>query len=260
MKKENLVRLHGIYGVLLSISIILAGICLIAGCLTIYFTGERIYSREIVAETFSGICIPIYICLGLIIVGFVWEFLSPSQSKKSAPAKAYNLILERLINKRDMSKCDESLILAINKERKKRKLHTLVRTILLCTFSILFLCYGLNGNHFHQSEINTSMIKAMLMLIPCMAVPFGYALFTVYHNNKSLQKEIELIKQAPVCEAVNTNDTNSHTQKTNKRINIVRYTLLIVGIAVMVYGFVSGGTIDVLTKAINICTECIGLG
>ncbi len=260
MKKENFVRLHRIYGVLLSISIILAGLCLIAGCLTIYFTGERTYSREIVAETFSGISIPVYICLVLTILGFVWEFLSPLPAKKKKSTKAYNFILERLVEKKDITQCDGSFLLTLNKERKSRKLHTTIRTILISIFSIVFLCYGLNSNNFHQSEINTSMIHAMWVLLPCMAIPFGYAVFTVYHNNKSLQREIELMKQAPTRETMNTDVSNVPARCTDKSMNIARYALLIVGIAVAIYGFISGGTIDVLTKAINICTECIGLG
>ena len=41
---------------------------------------------------------------------------------------------------------------------------------------------------------------------------------------------------------------------------IVRYSLLGIGITLLVYGFFAGGTRDVLTKAVNICTECVGLG
>ena len=40
----------------------------------------------------------------------------------------------------------------------------------------------------------------------------------------------------------------------------LKYLLLILGISLAIYGFVSGGYVDILTKAIYICTECIGLG
>ena len=40
----------------------------------------------------------------------------------------------------------------------------------------------------------------------------------------------------------------------------IRYALLIAAAALALFGFFSGGTADVLTKAVNICTECIGLG
>ncbi|MBR4862977.1 MAG: thioredoxin [Oscillospiraceae bacterium] len=40
----------------------------------------------------------------------------------------------------------------------------------------------------------------------------------------------------------------------------MRYALLVVAVSILVYGYFAGGTNDVLTKAINICTECVGLG
>ena len=39
-----------------------------------------------------------------------------------------------------------------------------------------------------------------------------------------------------------------------------RLALLAAAVCLLVWGFVTGGAADVLTKAINICTECIGLG
>jgi len=35
---------------------------------------------------------------------------------------------------------------------------------------------------------------------------------------------------------------------------------LIVAVGLMILGIATGGLADVLAKAINICTECIGLG
>lgn len=40
----------------------------------------------------------------------------------------------------------------------------------------------------------------------------------------------------------------------------LRLALLCVGIGIFTYGFFAGGTADVMTKAVNICTECVGLG
>ncbi|MBR5524012.1 MAG: thioredoxin [Clostridia bacterium] len=40
----------------------------------------------------------------------------------------------------------------------------------------------------------------------------------------------------------------------------MRSALLVLGVGAVLYGALSGGWLDVLTKAINICTECIGLG
>ncbi len=35
---------------------------------------------------------------------------------------------------------------------------------------------------------------------------------------------------------------------------------LALALALLLFGFFTGGTVDVLTKAVNICTECVGLG
>ena len=259
MTKENIVRIHRIYSILLSISIVLAGICLIAGCLTIYFTGEHTYSREIVAETFSKIAISVYACLALTIGSFVWEFIQPSKIQLPKNTKSYIFIWNCLCEKKDFSQCDATLLASISKERSNRKLHVIIRSVLVGISSIAFLSYALNGENFHQSEINTSMIYAMWIMIPCMLVPFVYAVFTAYHNEKSLKREIEILKQVPTLASTESADTPSVCSSWNCE-NIIRVGLLVIGLVVLVYGFVTGGTVDVLTKAINICTECIGLG
>ncbi|MBQ8494361.1 MAG: thioredoxin [Clostridia bacterium] len=41
---------------------------------------------------------------------------------------------------------------------------------------------------------------------------------------------------------------------------IARCAVLVLGIVLLVWGALENGAADVLTKAINICTECIGLG
>ncbi len=41
---------------------------------------------------------------------------------------------------------------------------------------------------------------------------------------------------------------------------IVRICLAVIGAALVVIGIATGGVAGVLTKAVNICTECVGLG
>ena len=86
MLNFNATKLRRTYKILLSASIIISGICLIVGCVSIYYAGNG-YSREIVAETFSKIDIPIYISLLLIIGDIIWELISPTVSKKKTANK-----------------------------------------------------------------------------------------------------------------------------------------------------------------------------
>ncbi|MBR3978575.1 MAG: hypothetical protein IKJ94_03005 [Oscillospiraceae bacterium] len=41
---------------------------------------------------------------------------------------------------------------------------------------------------------------------------------------------------------------------------LLRWGILAAALVLTALGFLTGGTQDVMTKAINICSECIGLG
>ena len=258
MTKEKLMRIKRIYHILFSIVIVIAGICFIAGALSIYNSGDQPYSREVVAETFSQIAFPVYLCLGMTILNFILEVLLPSPKEKDKIFKPYPAILNRLYENRDFSKCDDALRTEILALQKSRKIHSTIRVVVIILSSIAFLIYALNSENFHQSEINQSMVKAMWILLPCVVISFGYALFVNIYNEKSLEKEIELMKQAPTLEK--NDDIEITGIPSDAKTNTLRIALLAIGCFFIVYGFITGGTIDVLTKAINICTECIGLG
>ena len=256
MTKESTMRMHRIYNILFSIVIIIAGICLIIGVLTIYNSGDQPFSRESVAATFSTIAFPVYLTLVMAVISFVWEIASPSDKEKEPNAKDYPHLLETLYNKKDFSAGDAGTQEQIQSLWKNRKIHVIIRTIVLVVCSAIFLLYALNSANFHQSEINSSMINAMKVLVPCSLVAFAYALFVAIHNEKSLQKEIELAKQLPAS----ATSTDGEIVSEEKRVTPYRNAVLAAAIILIVYGFLNGGTIDVLAKAINICTECIGLG
>ena len=96
----------------------------------------------------------------------------------------------------------------------------------------------------------------MLFRSPCMALPFGYGIFAAFAGRASIKRETELVKEA--LKAAPT--VKSEKQATKEKLPWLRYALLVVAVGILVYGYFAGGTNDVLTKAINICTECVGLG
>jgi hypothetical protein len=235
-----------------------AGVCLICGCLSIYYSGDKPYSREAVAETFKHIAIPVFVAIFFTVCSIILEFFIPQKQNRHLPKKDYKSIITLVSAKKDLDNCDESLICNIGKERKCRQKRGMIRALIVCLSSIVFLTYALNTNNFHQSEINESMIKAMLVLSPCLAISFAYSVYTAFSNEKSFQRELDLIKKAPASNDPAINELPAN--KSDKVETIVKVVILLASIAVIVYGLLTGGTADVLTKAINICTECIGLG
>ena len=256
MTDQRTKSLRRIYGIALSAVLVIAGLCLMAQCCSIYFTGDGTFSPEIVAAHFAPIAIPCYLCLVMVILGFVLDLILPVQTGKKQVEKNYDLILEKLQAKTDLDACDETLRNAVAKEQKARKCHKIVSIALLAACTGIFLCYALQGENFQQREITDSLIQAMYLLSPCAVIPFGYAVFAAYRNKASILREIELLKSA----GANRSPVSAEVKNYDRITTAARWVVLAIAVGIFVYGYLAGGTADVLTKAINICTECVGLG
>ena len=256
MTTQKTNRIRRIYGIVLSAVLVIAGLCLMGACYNIYTTGDGTFSREIVAAYFGKIAVPVYLCLALVIGSIMLEIILPGTVKKVVPEKNDALILQRLQRKIDLPSCDASLIAKVLKEQQARLCHKVVTIALLVIGSVIFLVYALNGDNFHQRNITDSLIQAMYLLIPCMAVPFGYAVFAAYHSRASIRREIEVLKQADSSRS----PAPAYPAAKKELSVILRWVILGVAAVFLVWGYCIGGTADVLTKAINICTECVGLG
>ncbi len=77
MREKTKNTIHIIYSIVLSIMLAVAGICLMVACVGIYNSGDRPFTPESVATVFSGIAIPVYICLALLFGGFLLDIALP---------------------------------------------------------------------------------------------------------------------------------------------------------------------------------------
>lgn len=254
MEKKTVLLLRRIFGIILSLSIIFAGVCLIAACLSIYYSGDKPYSPQSVSEAFAKISVPVFLCIILTVIGFIIDFILPVTQNKKRAVKINEMNRAALLEKKNLKEAEPEILTYILKERNNRSLHTLIRTLLTVVCGAAFLVYALNPVNFHSSEINASMISAMQVLIPCAIIPFGYSVFTAFLFDRSYAREIELLKKLPKSES-----TEKKADKDSLK-TIVKIAIVVIGLALMIYGLIEGGTADVLTKAMNICTECIGLG
>lgn len=252
MTSKTIALLHRVARILISLSLVTAGICLIAGCLAIYHADA--YSREEVADTFAVIAVPVYMCLALILIGFLLDFFYKIKEIKKAP-KVNDMLLERLQSKKDFACAEASLREAVLNERRQRRVLTGVCAGVVASACLAFLAYSLNPANF-TDNINASVIRAMWVLIPCLTVAFITSVAIVYANERSIRRELELLKSA--ADAPQGNAIT--TERPQALRTAVLIGLLVLSIGAAIYGFLAGGTADVLTKAINICTECIGLG
>ena len=263
MTQETKKRIHLIYGIVLSAVTVMAGICFIAACLNIYRSGvasdaAQIYTRDIVAASFVKIAMPVYACLVLVIGGMVLNLALPLEKAKLKPEKNLPLILRKLQEKTDLNACDAQLRSAIEKQQMLRKNLVLGCAILLAGGFMLFLIYACNGSNWGANS-TPSMVTAMMKMLRALAVPFLFTIYSAYQHRKSLEKETELMRQAS-AQAPKAAEKAAVKVRSNRAANIARIVIVAIGAALVVLGACNEGTKDILTKAVNICTECVGLG
>lgn len=253
-------RIRLIYGIVLSVVLVAAAVCLIVGCLNIYHSGgEQTYTPEKVAEAFAPIAWVVYLAIALTVAGWLLHFILPGDKLRMKLGKNEPLILKKLHEKQDYTRCGDAKIRgAIQKEQKQRKLITVIGFALLGIGSLIFLVYALNFDRYAGEDITGIMVNAMWVLLPCMAVPFGFGIWSGFYARASIRREISLMKlvAAPREKAPQATESTKRFSRTQ----VVRYALLGVAVAFILGGFLFGGWKDVLTKAVNICTECVGLG
>lgn len=263
MTPETKKRIHLVYGIVLSVVTVFAGICFIAACLNIYRSGvasdaTQIYTRQIVAESFAKIAIPVYACLALVIGGMVLDLALPMGKKKVKPEKNLPLILQKLQEKTDLDACDAALHTAIQKQTHLRKICALGSGFSLFVAFVLFLVYACNPEHWGTNS-TPSMAAAMCVMFMWLIIPFITTILAAYACHKSTEKEIELMRQA-AAKSPKTAEVAPKKATCNCKTNALRVALIVIGIALVVLGACNEGTADILTKAVNICTECVGLG
>ncbi len=242
-----------IYDILMTAALLLAGGCLIFACLKIYASGEQPFSREAVAAAFLEIRIPVFFCLILIPLGIPVKYFFPRPTSPLAPDRTF-VRLKQLQKTKDPSLAEESVIKAVKKEQNRRKLTFFLPLLLLLIGSLVFLLYALQPESFVLSDINGSVISAMLLLLPCLLPAFLSGLFAAYDRKKSALREIELLSGCPKKETPAENKTDVKCK------SVIRILLILAALLLLLLGIFGKGFADVLTKAVNICTECIGLG
>ena len=255
MKNDRKKWIYMLSDWLLTAAIIAAGICLIVACLRIYYSGgEQIYTPEKVAAAFAPIAVPVYICLGLIVVSFILPLILKRSEGKAPRTKDVAMELKRLRLTRDPAAADEEKKAALKKLTNRDWLEILC--IAGSTLPLAFFFdYAINSDHFTRdnAKITESIVAAMYVFVPCMAVSFGCDVLSAYRTRRKMERQIAILKQCPPL-------TQKPVIKKDRFAPVFRYVVLGLAVACMVYGLATGGWQDVLTKAVNICTECVGLG
>lgn len=256
MNEEKKKRIHLIYSIVLTAAIVVSGLLLMGACLQIYLSGgEQIYTPEKVAVAFGRIAAPVYVCLGLIVVSFVLHLVLWQTPGKSPKTRNPAMQRKRLQTTRDPQQANPEKQSAIRKLCSRRLVLQIVCIVLCACFFGLFLFFALVNSTFYPDAAKaTAYVKSLMpVFVPCVTLCIGFGILTVSLRRRMDEKLIALYKQCPPLPRPKT---------AGKQTWVIAVRCAVLGLAVvaMVYGLVTGGWQDVLTKAVNICTECVGLG
>ena len=253
MKNKKL--LDKLFLIITSILTILMGIVFIIQVLRIYYGNDKTYTREICGKFLLQMLPIIILWIVMVIASYVYFRI------KSKPEKSFAKItnVAKLKNLEAMCPYVEEEYELINKEKKKRKIAMIINIVVVSICSIMSLGYLLNVKHFDSSgDLTNQAIQMGIHLLPWVIIAFGSMIVTTIYEEISSKKSIELVKN--VIKNNGKKEAVKYKDKNQLGINIARGVLIGVSVVLIVVGIFDGSAEDVLQKAINICTECIGLG
>lgn len=262
--------LRRVYGIVLSVLTVLIGALFIIQSQRVYRSAPSTpYSREKAAHALAQIAAPLifWIC-AVIAAWIIWSVFPPEEEKPKAKISDEKL-LRRLKSRLPLEKQSEAM-----KKAESRRKTAWIACIVCCVAAVVLtgICVWDKGNYVPAGD-NFNPTRDIIAMLPKMlspvAVAFAALVATAYYADASKKKEItEVKKLLAENKGAQSSPVRTDSQKTQflsengkKRLLLIgRIALFVLGVTLIIVGCFNGGSREVLEKAINICTECIGLG
>lgn len=266
MEKTELIK--WIYSVFIALFTVAIGVAIICVAADIYYSGkgtEVIYSREIVGTRLEKLAIPLIIYLVAVIAGVIFPVheVKASSLSEDTVKKLYTRLLAHGEGAEYASA--ERAYITYTAARGVVWLYAILFA-LAC--GIASLCYLAKTANFSGEDINAEILNMVKLVLPLTLVSLALFAGAAIANGIIAKKQVKemktLIRLGEGEKEENKVETALKKIKavSSNRITIwaVRGIVIAIGVAFIIAGALNGGADDVVTKAINICTECIGLG
>lgn len=268
MTNKNKYALRRLYEAFLSLFTIAVGVLMIAQSLKIYGSATTSpYTREKVVKALSDIAVFLYIWIAAVIGGVVIRGICPDEKTKLKGTVYQTSILKRLKKLLPETEQYEK----INRADAIRKAVWIVCIVLGIVSAVAIGCCIFDKSNYTPIGEGFDPTKDMLAMLPSVLI--WTAMFfiatiaaTVYceisakRENAEIKKIIASSKSSATKPVKNGETTLCDDSSRIKIVNATRIVLAVVSITFIVIGCFNGGAKELFEKAINICTECIGLG
>lgn len=274
MKEKTCKSVRLYYGYIFGAFTIVVGALFIWQVLSLYVSGTRPdfvgtpFTRERVTEALSKIALFFWLWVAGIVAGFVlWEvFPVADKKRKICP----DLQLARL-NKRMPSSAPNGLETEFTAIGEAKRIIFALRCAawavfaIAAVYSLVYLCIPSN---FPNKDVTHEILNMAKHIFPCifagLLVVCGAAVYEKYTVKKILPlaqkvtKGVKPVKKQWAEMSVREKITAFFDDK--RVILALRVAVGVIGVAFIIWGALNGNMRAIFIKAINICTECIGLG
>ena len=264
-KMKHKIRL--IYGICLTVWTVLVAVLFVVQIWALFrATDVAPYSVETVSKRFSQIAVPFWLWIALLAGGGVISTLIPAEEQRPKAQVSDNKMLARLTGR--LPENAEGMV-ELNKKKALRNM-VWIACAVVCIFASVMACvYLLDKNYvvtfatkFYKSHAEA---EKLAKIFPWIFVALCVCVGALLYQSYSLKKELALAKKMLADSAkrgeMAVGKGKKEPRQTNEKAkNIIRIVLAAASVALIIIGIFNGGMRDVLEKAINICTQCIGLG
>ncbi len=259
----------------LSVITVALGIVFICVVADIYYSGKDtgvIYSPEIVKEKMLPLIAPLVIWLVAVVACFVLSVFFPNYGKKQTSVS----------NREKINNLKSKLPSTGNNDFVEAKKHystfEIIRyaiygiaTAFSVATAVITIVYIAKVSNFRGLEINEGILGMVKNCVPFIAASFLLFFIAVIYEIITAKYELKYVTKMFVSGKGNKHIDNlveksiknlrALSQKHDSQIVwSVRAVVFAVALVFIILGILNGGVEDVWSKAINICTECIGLG
>ncbi len=252
-----------LYLILQSVLCVVLVILLAVSAISIYREGKAlkaedpmasIYTREKTAEKFKPIAPLFFAAIGLTVAGWILAVKDESAGRPVKDAEyTRNLIVARVASPSE----------AMKVEHAKQKKLLWGGWALFALFMVPIALYMLNGAHFPDGNLEEMIALLAMHVLPWVVLGLGCLAVSGHLQEKSIQREIAAA-QAQIKEEKEAGiepepkpETRVKNPKAKRAFQVV---VVIAAVVFIILGVMNGSAKAVLTKAANICTECVGLG
>ena len=257
MPQEKVKKIHLIYGCIAAVLIVVLGIALMLSCLDIYHSApSQPYSAEAVAQRFQKIAVLVYAVIAVVAGGIVLSLALPMDASRIKARRDETEAMNRLKAKAGIL---EGCGCSARKEQNYRKVLKKITAGLCILLAVYPVIYYADWSHFPIQNLNDNIIKAVLVALIPAAIGLALCFVCSLLCSKSIARETAIYKSA-IAANKGIAPAAQPESKGSGKLLIARCAVLVAAVCFIILGIFNGGVQDVLTKAIAICTECIGLG